>query len=279
MNNRERRIFIKKASVLFAGGVVYSALPIVSACKKESIYDSYFVEKPKCIGCGDCLEACYHDAIDLPVLSSYFIVFHDCSDCGKCVPYCDQGAIKISQIDYNFIGENCVGCGNCIDVCQDEGNCISYEREEYKIKGKCNTNKCQEECFDSCPEGAITFVGNKAKIDMDICTRCGDCVSACPIDAINPAKVYKNDANCNNCGLCYDVCEFNAIERVVPSDYHHAFIDTDLCTRCGDCFTNNACSDHSAIKRFVYNAEIDQQKCSKCGKCEFVCRFEAISSR
>jgi len=157
MNNRERRIFIKKASVLFAGGVVYSALPIVSACKKESIYDSYFVEKPKCIGCGDCLEACYHDAIDLPVLSSYFIVFHDCSDCGKCVPYCDQGAIKISQIDYNFIGENCVGCGNCIDVCQDEGNCISYEREEYKIKGKCNTNKCQEECFDSTCKCSFTL--------------------------------------------------------------------------------------------------------------------------
>jgi ferredoxin len=47
---------------------------------------------------------------------------------------------------------------------------------------------CQS-CGDLCPEAAISFrprIGGPPlpSIDHDLCTGCGDCVSACPADAI-----------------------------------------------------------------------------------------------
>lgn len=55
---------------------------------------------------------------------------------------------------------------------------------------KCNTQKCQEECINSCPQvliGLDTITLNldkKAEIDPATCGYCEICVRECPLDAI-----------------------------------------------------------------------------------------------
>jgi len=40
-------------------------------------------------------------------------------------------------------------------------------------------------CIKACPvEGAIVMKAGKAYINNALCTRCGDCFSACPVNAI-----------------------------------------------------------------------------------------------
>lgn len=46
-------------------------------------------------------------------------------------------------------------------------------------------------CRDTCPSGAVGFElalgGARPRIDTDRCSGCGDCVQACPADAIHLA--------------------------------------------------------------------------------------------
>ena len=40
------------------------------------------------------------------------------------------------------------------------------------------------ECVDACPVEAITLVNDKAVVDAEECTDCGSCVDVCPNEAI-----------------------------------------------------------------------------------------------
>jgi pyruvate formate lyase activating enzyme len=53
----------------------------------------------------------------------------------------------------------------------------------------------------------ITFLQNH-------CMGCGDCVSICPVAAIDPGTFEINRDRCDNCGKCGDVCPANAKNRV-----------------------------------------------------------------
>lgn len=64
-----------------------------ATCSAEAIYEKngiYFVDKEKCTGCGECIEACpsgammQHPAEKAPI---------KCVACGKCVELCQRGAI------------------------------------------------------------------------------------------------------------------------------------------------------------------------------------------
>lgn len=53
----------------------------------------------------------------------------------------------------------------------------------------------------------------KHGISSDLCTSCGACVEACPLDAIyEHGDTFVIDPNkCNNCGECVDSCPVEAI--------------------------------------------------------------------
>jgi ferredoxin len=53
-----------------------------------------------------------------------------------------------------------------------------------------------------------------AKVDLDQCAGCGDCVNECPSEAIemnDDGKAQVNEDTCVDCGACVDVCPTAAI--------------------------------------------------------------------
>jgi Ni,Fe-hydrogenase III small subunit/Pyruvate/2-oxoacid:ferredoxin oxidoreductase delta subunit len=49
---------------------------------------------------------------------------------------------------------------------------------------------CQE-CVDACPTNAISFSGDKLRLDLGRCLFCTDCMEACPQDAIQYTQEYR----------------------------------------------------------------------------------------
>jgi len=45
------------------------------------------------------------------------------------------------------------------------------------------------DCLDTCSNGAISLLAEKARIDLDICQECGACAPACPVGAISWAEM------------------------------------------------------------------------------------------
>jgi uncharacterized protein (DUF362 family)/Pyruvate/2-oxoacid:ferredoxin oxidoreductase delta subunit len=56
------------------------------------------------------------------------------------------------------------------------------------------------------------LVGTRPQIKEENCTRCGNCVEACPLpDVIDLKSLKVNYLTCQRCLLCYDACPENAI--------------------------------------------------------------------
>jgi len=41
-------------------------------------------------------------------------------------------------------------------------------------------------CVEACPVDAITLVDDKAQVDVEECVECEVCVDECPVEAISP---------------------------------------------------------------------------------------------
>jgi len=52
-----------------------------------------------------------------------------------------------------------------------------------------------------------------AIVDSDKCTGCGECIEACPLDAIEMQgdTAAVDPDTCGDCGACVDVCPVEAI--------------------------------------------------------------------
>ena len=95
-----------------------------------------------------------------------------------------------------------------------------------------NCRKCMaKSCKSACKFDAISMGSNRAVIDHDKCVECGQCVKACPFNAIidtpRPCKAscavdaisldefniaQINEEKCINCAACQSACPFGAIE-------------------------------------------------------------------
>ena len=87
------------------------------------------------------------------------------------------------------------------------------------------TDACQgcleHHCMEVCPKQAITRRHGKAKINQDLCIKCGKCITACRFGAIMRLE-----------RPCRKACGVNCIGS---DDLGRAEIDYSKCTSCGQC--------------------------------------------
>ena len=125
---------------------------------------------------------------------------------------------------------------------------------------------------------------------VDACTRCDDCVSACPTGLLKrgyggyPVADF-TAASCTFCGECSDACATSAISRelaAAPWSFSIHIADGCLAHQRVECRVCGELCEAGAI-RFrptlggVSRPEIDRAACTGCGACLAPCPVNAIA--
>lgn len=153
-------------------------------------------------------------------MARFFMDFIQDESCGKCTP-CREGTRRLQQT----LVDICEGRGELGDIAtmeelskvvQDSALCglgqtgpnpvlstLRYFREEYEahiIEKRCPAKRCAE---------LLEF-----RVETDLCTKCGACFRACPVEAVawKKKEVARIDTEkCIKCLTCFDKCKFDAI--------------------------------------------------------------------
>ncbi len=128
-----------------------------------------------CLGLGTCERICPFDAIHVTDDKIAYVDEEKCTACGKCIGECPKVVITL------------VPASKGVHV-----DCNSKDKGK-EVKANCSVGciGCKI-CVKNCPEDAIAFENNLAKINYDKCTQCGICVEKCPTNAIS-GKLSKSN--------------------------------------------------------------------------------------
>lgn len=154
--------------------------------------------------------------------------------------------------------------------------------------GSCDKTRIDYEYTGSGDCSMLTFVPNGGPKSCNFgCLGFGNCVKACPFDAIHikdgVATVDKEA--CRACGKCIESCPKHLIE-LIPYEAKHRVACSSKekgpvvmkacdvgCIGCGIC-KKNCQLDAIVVEDFL--AKIDYEKCSGCGTCKEKCPKKAI---
>jgi ferredoxin len=153
-------------------------------------------------------------------MARFFMDFVQDESCGKCTP-CREGTRRLLQI----LEKICEGRGEPADletleelsaIIKEASLCglgqtgpnpvlstLRYFRDEYEAhihEKRCPAKRC------------VALL--KFEVDPEICTMCGLCSRACPVEAIawKKKEVARIDREkCIKCMTCFDKCKFGAI--------------------------------------------------------------------
>jgi len=125
---------------------------------------------------------------------------------------------------------------------------------------------------------------------IDRCTRCGECIKACPYTIIKEGRgkfplVDFSLHGCNFCRQCLDVCEPKALTDTNAEDSPWLLkasilpaclsLNAVVCRSCGE-----ACEERSISFRLepggIARPQLDIETCTGCGECFAVCPVKSV---
>ncbi|PVZ68984.1 ferredoxin-type protein NapF [Pelagibaculum spongiae] len=124
----------------------------------------------------------------------------------------------------------------------------------------------------------------------DQCTRCGDCLKACPEKILIPGsggfpEVNFSSGECTFCEACVDVCQEAALVKQPEQKpwLHYAKIGEDclprrgvICRSCSEC-CESAAIQFSWAESGVALPQLDPSLCNGCGACVSACPVNVIT--
>lgn len=135
--------------------------------------------------------------------------------------------LKPGPVKLNLNPKMCQGCRACEALCSTFhfgfNNPLAtgiriYEQEKLGHFKQVACVQCLDApCAAACPTGAIVHNSYSGAVEVtDACNRCGECVEACPIDAIwvVPVAAIQKAIKCDLCGglpQCVAACPRQAL--------------------------------------------------------------------
>lgn len=221
----------------------------------------------------------------------------------ECLPGANCGACGFSGCD-GYAAALSKGITKNTALCAPGGNEVSAQIAEIaglaagNVKPSAAVVTCQGFCekantkmvyngVESCQMAKQLFGGPKECIYG--CIGLGDCVRACPYEAIHicDGVARVNPAMCKACKMCLKTCP-NGIIKMMPLHEAKAAVlcvnkDKGAVTRkecqlgCIGCMKCVKACEFDAVKVENFCAKVDFNKCTGCGKCTEVCPVKCIN--
>ena len=162
----------KKVATLMCNGTYENSKSVLEYAGIEDCWAAMLVTDSSktcafsCLGLASCVRACGFDAMKI---ENGIVVIDEekCTGCGICISHCPKNLLVLRPVSQKTI----VTCSNT-----DRG---PEARKACKV-ACIGCMKCQKVCQHQ----AIYVEDFLARIDFEKCTNCGDCVEACPTNAI-----------------------------------------------------------------------------------------------
>ena len=112
----------------------------------------------KCVWC--------HNPEGISMRPSLAYYTHKCIGCGECVNACLQNAHKMTESEHIFERESCIGCGACENVCL--GEALSFYGKETSAE-ELLPKLIEDKEFYENSGGGVTLSGGECLLQADFC--------------------------------------------------------------------------------------------------------------